>query len=285
MIENWPVPTAAAAVVTRGESPAPGNPGNPGATGGSTPVVAGSHGPTGHRFALASVTKPLTAYAALIAVEEGAVELDEPAGPAGSTLRHLLAHTSGLAFDEDRPMAEPGTRRIYSNAGFEALGDHLAKVTEIPFPQYLHEAVLEPLGMTATELPGSPAKDAVSSADDLSRFAAELLSPRLLSPATLDEATSVVFPGLKGVLPGYGNQSPNDWGLGFEIRDGKSPHWTGTSSSPRTFGHFGQSGTFLWVDPDAGAACVALADRDFGQWAVDAWPPFTDAVLAELRAR
>ena len=281
MIENWPVPTAAAAVVTRGESPAPGN---PGAADGSSPAVTGSHGPTGHRFALASVTKPLTAYAALIAVEEGAVELDEPAGPAGSTLRHLLAHTSGLAFDEDRPMAEPGTRRIYSNAGFEALGDHLAKVTEIPFPQYLHEAVLEPLGMTATELPGSPAKDAVSSAGDLSRFAAELLAPRLLSPATLDEATSVVFPGLKGVLPGYGNQSPNDWGLGFEIRDGKSPHWTGTSSSPRTFGHFGQSGTFLWVDPDAGAACVALADRDFGQWAVDAWPPFTDAVLAELRA-
>ena len=86
------------------------------------------------------------------------------------------------------------------------------------------------------------------------------------------------------MLPGYGHQNPNDWGLGFEIRDGKSPHWTGASSSPRTFGHFGQSGTFLWVDPDAGAACVALADRAFGPWAVEAWPPFTDAVLAELPA-
>ncbi len=273
MIENWPVPTAAAVVVSRTDA----------STGEGIPVVTGSHGPTGHRFALASVTKPLTAYATLIAVEEGAVELDEPAGPAGSTVRHLLAHTSGLAFEEDRPMAEPGTRRIYSNAGFEALGDHLAKVTEIPFPQYLHEAVLAPLGMTATELPGSPAKDGVSNADDLSRFAAELLAPRLLSPSTLEAATSVAFPGLKGVLPGYGNQSPNDWGLGFEIRDGKSPHWTGSSSSPRTFGHFGQSGTFLWVDPEAGAACAALADRDFGQWAIDAWPPFTDTVLAELR--
>jgi CubicO group peptidase (beta-lactamase class C family) len=269
MIENWPVPTAAAVVVT---------------SGGTIPAVAGSHGATAHRFALASVTKPLAAYAALIAVEEGAVELDEPAGPDGSTVRHLLAHTSGLAFDENRAMARPGTRRLYSNAGFEALGDHLAKVTEIPFPQYLHEAVLQPLGMEATELPGSPAKDGISSADDLSRFASELLSPRLLSPATLDEATAVVFPGLKGVLPGYGNQSPNDWGLGFEIRDGKSPHWTGTLSSPRTFGHFGQSGTFIWVDPDAGAACVALADRAFGQWAIDAWPPFTDAVLAELHS-
>jgi CubicO group peptidase (beta-lactamase class C family) len=280
MIENWPVPTAAAAVVAR----AAGSGGAGDAAGGTArPVVAGSHGPVDHRFALASVTKPLAAYAALIAVEEGAVELDDPAGPAGSTVRHLLAHTSGLAFDEDRPMAEPGTRRLYSNAGFEALGDHLAKVTEIPFPQYLHEAVLEPLGMASTELPGSPAKDGVSTAGDLARFAAELLSPRLLSPQTLQNATTVAFPGLRGVLPGYGNQSPNDWGLGFEIRDGKSPHWTGSSSSPRTFGHFGQSGTFLWVDPEADAACVALADRDFGQWAVDAWPQFTDAVLAELR--
>jgi CubicO group peptidase (beta-lactamase class C family) len=277
MIENWPVPTAAAVVVARADGS-----GSHGSHG-TQPGVVGSHGPTDHRFALASVTKPLTAYAVLIAVEEGAVELDEPAGPAGSTIRHLLAHTSGLAFEEDRPMAEPGTRRIYSNAGFEALGDHLAKVTEIPFPQYLHEALLEPLGMTATKLPGSPAKDAVSNADDLARFAAELLSPRLLSRTTLDEATSVVFPGLKGVLPGYGNQSPNDWGMGFEIRNSKAPHWTGTSSSPRTFGHFGQSGTFLWVDPDAGAACAALADRDFGPWAIDAWPPFTDAVLTELR--
>lgn len=265
MIENWPVPHAAAAVICADGS------------------VADSHGPTDRRFPLASVTKPLAAYAALIAVEEGAVELGEPAGPAGSTVRHLLAHTSGLAFDEDRPMAGPGERRIYSNAGFEALGDHLAKVTGIPFPEYVHEAVLEPLGMAATELPGSPAKDAVSTVDDLTRFAAELQAPRLLAAETLDAATSVAFPGLKGVLPGYGHQSPNDWGLGFEIRDGKSPHWTGASSSPRTYGHFGQSGTFLWVDPEARASCVVLTDRDFGPWAIDAWPPLTDAVLAGLR--
>ncbi|MCC3766941.1 serine hydrolase [Streptomyces sp. UNOC14_S4] len=266
MIENWPVGTAAAAAVRADGS------------------IAGAHGPTAHRFPLASVTKPLTAYAALLAVEEGAIELDEPAGPAGSTVRHLLAHTSGLAFDEHRAMAEPGTRRLYSNAGFEALGDHITKATDIPFAEYLRQAVLEPLGMTATDLPGSPAKDGVSTVDDLARFAAELQAPRLLSRQTLDEATSVAFPGLTGVLPGYGHQRPNDWGLGFEIRDGKSPHWTGAASSPRTFGHFGQSGTFLWVDPEAGAACVALADRAFGPWAVAAWPPLTDAILAELSA-
>ncbi|MFG3493959.1 serine hydrolase domain-containing protein [Streptomyces sp. NPDC047928] len=265
MIENWPVPTSAAAVVR------------------ADGTLAGSHGPTDLRFPLASVTKPLAAYAVLVAYEEGAVELDEPAGPEGSTVRHLLAHTSGLAFDEPRVMAAPGTRRIYSNAGFEALGDHVTKATGIPFAEYLRQAVLEPLGMTATALDGSPAKDAVSTVDDLVRFAAEVQAPRLLDPRTVLAAMTVVHPGLTGILPGYGHQRPNDWGLGFEIRDGKSPHWTGAASSPRAFGHFGQSGTFLWVDPEAGAACVALTDRAFGPWAIDAWPPFTDAVLAELR--
>ncbi|MFC8951537.1 MULTISPECIES: serine hydrolase [unclassified Streptomyces] len=264
-IENWPVPTAAAAVVR------------------ADGTLAGSHGPTGQRFPLASVTKPLAAYAVLVAYEEGAIDLDEPAGPEGATVRHLLAHTSGLAFDENRVMAAPGTRRIYSNTGFEALGDHVAKATDIPFAEYLRQAVLEPLAMTSTSLEGSPAKDGVSTVDDLVRFAAEVQAPRLLDPRTVLDAMSVTHPGLTGILPGYGHQRPNDWGLGFEIRDGKSPHWTGATSSPRTFGHFGQSGTFLWIDPDARAACVALTDRPFGPWAIEAWPPFTDAVLAELR--
>ncbi|MGV9563074.1 serine hydrolase domain-containing protein [Streptomyces sp. NPDC003480] len=265
LIENWPVPTAAAAVVR------------------ADGTVLGTHGPVDHRFPLASVTKPLAAYAVLVAYEEGAIELDEPAGPAGSTVRHLLAHTSGLAFDEHRVMSAPGERRLYSNAGFEVLGDHVAKATDIRFFEYARQAVLEPLGMASTALDGSPAKDGVSTVADLVRFAAEVQAPRLLDPRTVAEAMTVQYPGTKGVLPGYGHQNPNDWGLGLEIRGAKSPHWTGRSSSPRTFGHFGQSGTFLWVDPDAGVACVALTDRAFGPWAIEAWTPFTDAVLGEVR--
>ncbi|MEU5398916.1 serine hydrolase domain-containing protein [Streptomyces sp. NPDC005963] len=266
MIDDWPVPTAAVAVVR------------------ADGTVTGTRGPLDRRFPLASVTKPLAAYAVLVAIEEGALELDEPAGPEGSTVRHLLAHTSGLAFDEHKVSAEPGTRRIYSNAGFDVLADHVAKATDIPFAEYLHQAVLEPLGMTGTSLEGSAAKDGVSTVNDLVRFAAEVQSPQLLDARTVLAAMTVVHPGLDGLLPGYGRQRPNDWGLGFEIRDGKSPHWTGATSSPHTFGHFGQSGTFLWIDPEVGAACVALTDRAFGAWAVEAWPPFTDAVLAELRS-
>ncbi|GAA0896042.1 serine hydrolase domain-containing protein [Pseudonocardia zijingensis] len=260
---DWPVGHAAAAVVD--------------ATG-----VRATAGETGREFRLASVTKPLAAYALLVAVEEGAVEWDTPAGPEGSTVRHLAAHASGLSFSDGVQQAKPGARRIYSNVGFEVLGETVAAAAEMPFERYLHEAVLAPLGMAQTRLEGSPAAGGVSTADDMARFAAELLTPTLVHPDTLDEATTVAFPGLDGVLPGFGRQQPNDWGLGFEIRDGKSPHWTGANSSPRTFGHFGQSGTFLWVDPDVGAACVVLTDRNFSAWAAEAWPPYTDAVLAAL---
>jgi CubicO group peptidase (beta-lactamase class C family) len=264
LIGTWPVDGAAAGVVRRDGT------------------VAGTYGAVDRPFRLASVTKPLAAYAVLVAYEEGVFELDDPAGPAGSTVRHLLAHASGLAFDEDRVMAAPGTRRLYSNTGFEVLGRTVTAATGMPFAEYLRQAVLEPLGMTATSLPGSPAADGISTAADLLRFAAELQAPRLLHPSTVAAATSVVFPGLKGVLPGYGHQNPNDWGLGFEIRTTKSPHWTGARSSPATFGHFGQAGTFLWVDPVAGAACTVLTDRAFGEWALPRWPELTDAVLAEL---
>jgi CubicO group peptidase (beta-lactamase class C family) len=260
---DWPVDHVAAAVVTDSAD---------------TAVTAGD---TARVFRLASVTKLLAAYATLIAVEEGAVEWDTPAGPPGSTVRHLAAHASGLSFAEGKVQAKPGARRIYSNVGFDALGEIIADAAGMPFAEYLHEAVCVPLGMTATRLDGSPAADAVSSVDDLVRFAAELRTPTLT--ATLDDATRVAFPGLDGVLPGYGRQSPNDWGLGFEIRDGKSPHWTGRQSSPRTYGHFGQSGTFLWVDPDASAAGVVLTDRDFGPWAIEAWPVWTDGVLSVVR--
>ncbi|MFI9326031.1 serine hydrolase domain-containing protein [Kitasatospora sp. NPDC052868] len=271
MIENWPVPNAAVAVVR-----------------GADGAVLGGHGPQQHLFPLASVTKLLTSYAVLVAVEEGVFELDSPAGPAGSTVRHLLAHTSGLAFDEHRVMAEPGNRRLYSNAGFDVLAQALAQASGIEFGRYAAEAVFEPLGMRSTLINTahkSPAgAGGLSTAADLALFAAELQSPKLLDPSTLRAATrEVAFPGTSGVLPGFGHRRPNDWGLGFEIRDGKAPHWTGTTSSPATFGHFGQSGTFLWVDPEAGAACVALTDRDFGPWAAEVWPVLTDAVLAELR--
>lgn len=265
LIAGWEVPNAAAAVVgVRG--------------------VLAAHGDLDRPFRLASVTKPLVARAAQIAVEEGVFDLDTPAGPPGSTVRHLLAHASGLSMHSAAVAAAPGTRRVYSNYGFAVLAETVEAMSGIEFGGYLGEAVFAPLGMTASRLDGDAASagfGAVSTAGDLAVFAGDLLAPRTVSAQMHAEATTVQFPGLDGVLPGFGNQRPNDWGLGFEIRDGKSPHWTGAGNSAATFGHFGQSGTFLWADPVAGLALVVLTDRDFGDWAKPLWPAVSDEVLRE----
>jgi CubicO group peptidase (beta-lactamase class C family) len=259
--DTWQVPNAAAAVLT-------------------VDGMVESYGDLDHSFRLASVTKLLSAYAVLVGLEEEALGLDDPAGPPDSTVRHLLAHAAGYGFESDSPpITRPGTKRIYSNRGIEELAAYLAAVTDIEFGTYLREGVLDPLGMNATELRGSAAFAAWSSVRELVGFAAELLSPTLVSRATFDTAVSVHFPGLSGILPGLGRFDPLDWGLGFERNFGRPGHWAGTAISSSAFGHFGAAGTFLWVDPEAGLACICLTDHDFGDWSKQAWPALTDAVL------
>lgn len=260
-IAGWDVPDAAAAVV------GPGG-------------VVAQAGDADWVTKVASISKPLVAYAVLIAVEEQSLHLDQPAGPPDSTLRHLLAHASGLPFQGAAPITKPGQRRIYSNTGFEAVGDTLAQATGISMSTYLTEAVFEPLGMTASELRGSPAYGVRSTVEDLARFAQELLSPTLVTETTLLEARTEQFPGLAGVIPDMGKYDPNPWGLGFEIKGHKAPHWTAPEGSPATFGHFGGTGTFLWVDPDAELGCVVLTNRRFGSWAPPLWSQLSTDVLA-----
>jgi CubicO group peptidase (beta-lactamase class C family) len=265
----WPGP-AAGGVVTGAQT---------GGASAITPALSVSTGTVEEQFPWASVTKLLVALASLVAIEEGTVDLDAPAGPPGSTVAHLLAHASGLPFEGGTPVAPPARRRIYSNTGMELMAGHLGSAAGMPFDTYLRAGVLEPLGMHGTVLEGSPAHGAKGPLSDLLLLAREFLSPTLISPETLATATSVAWPGLAGVLPGFGRQNPCDWGLGPEIRDHKSPHWTGSRNSPATFGHFGQSGSFLWVDPVAQLAAAALGATPFDRWATKAWPAFSDAVL------
>jgi CubicO group peptidase (beta-lactamase class C family) len=262
-VERWPAQTVAIGVI-------------------ADDGVVARRGPTEREFRWASVTKPATALAVLVAAEEGTIDLDEPAGPPGSTVRHLLSHASGLPFDGREPIGPPGRRRIYSNAGFDVLAELVAARAEMPFREYLRTAVIEPLGMKA-ELRGSAGSDLFGSLDDLLALGRELIAPTVIAPETMAEATSVQFPGLAGVIPELGRFDPNDWGLGFELKDEKPGHFSGTKTSPRTFGHWGGSGTFLWVDPKAVAACGCLTDLDFGDWAKEAWPRLSDAVLDEIR--
>jgi len=292
-VSDWPEGRAAVAVLRI--SPGSGAPGRPDVE------VVGVTGDAGQPFPWASVTKPATALAVLVAVEEGTLSLDTPAGPPGSTVRHLLAHTSGLGPEGDRPLTAPGRRRIYSNAGYRVLGDLLSRRAGLSFGEYLTQGVLEPLGMTGTRLrdpdgetageeageeAGSPAAAGlIGPLEDLVALTSEWAVPTLVSAETHRSATRVQYPDVAGVLPGFQRFDPCPWGLGVEIRGDKQPHWTGSANSPETYGHFGRSGSFLWVDPAAGVACAGLGDRPFGPWAAARWPVLADAVLFEVAGR
>ena len=132
--------------------------------------------------------------------------------------------------------------------------------------------------MARTVLEGRASAGAVGPVSELAALASELLVPTFLGPALAARQRAVQFPGLIGVLPGFGRQVPCDWGLGVEVKGTKRPHWTGTRWPATTTGHFGQAGGFVAVDAVAGVAVATLGDEPFGPWAKAAWPAFTDDV-------
>lgn len=266
-IDDWPVPHVAAATI------------------GADGAVVERRGDVERSFRLASLTKMMAAWAVLVAVEEGVVGLDDAIGQPGCTLRHLLAHAGGYPFEGAEPVSPPAQRRIYSNTGIDLAAAAVAASAGMGFGAYLHEAVFQPLGMSGSELRGSPAHAVHAPVGDVARFLAETMQPTLLSLAQAADAVAVQFPELAGIVPGIGRFDPCPWGLGFEIRGTKTPHWTGRTNSPATYGHFGGAGTMAWVDPLARCGVVALTDLGFDQWSVEAmrcWPALAEAVVAEL---
>ena len=264
-IDEWDVPLHAAAVVT--------------GAGASETLTAVLHG-SAEVCGIASVTKAVVSYAALMAVEEGLFNLDDSCGPMGSTVRHLLSHASGLPFEQpETSRTVPQTRRVYSNIGFEVLGEFLTERAEMPVAEYLRLGIFEPLSMSSTHLTGSPAKDLCSTVPDLVLFTKELMRPTLLAPKSVEAMRTVQFPDLAGVVPGFGSQRPCPWGLGLEIKGFKTPHWTAPANSPATFGHFGGSGSLLWVDPVIDTAFVCLTNRNFGPWAPPLWNALGDRIV------
>jgi CubicO group peptidase (beta-lactamase class C family) len=286
-------------------------------------------------FALASLTKPVVALAVMVAAEEGALDLDAPVSahlPAyGSetrraiTARHLLSHASGLpevgppgvpALDVE-PVRPPATRRVYSNEGYAVLGALLAAATGMGHAEYVHGAVLEPLGMDAfLGLPeaqdaraldvrepglwraGLPLfnarawRERATAAGGMfatclayARFVQLLLAAGapLIAAETFAEMAQVQYPGLAGGIESFVTWDQADWGLGPEIRDAKERRWTGARTSPRTLSHFGASGTVMWADPVAGVGLVCLANRGtYSGWMMrpGRWPDLSDRVIA-----
>jgi CubicO group peptidase (beta-lactamase class C family) len=285
-------------------------------------------------FALASLTKPIVALAALVAAEEGAFELDAPVGRhlpayasgrrASVTPRHLLSHASGLP--ESGPagvgpldvelVRPPATRRVYSNEGYAVLGELIAAATGIRHPDYVRQAVFEPLGIDAhlglpegedaralrVREPGvwrpglqlfnshewrrraTAAGGAFSTVDAYARIVQVLLSAGapLIAEETYADMARVQYPGLAGGIESFQTWEVADWGLGCDIRDAKAPHWLPAGCSPATLSHFGAAGTLMWADPVACVGLVCLANRGtYSGWMMQpgGWPDLSDAVL------
>ena len=134
-----------------------------------------------HRFAVASVTKPMVATVIMSLVEDGDLALDERVTDLlpgvvpharGVRVEHLLDHTSGvLTYDHvpmfpgfgreparklvgtirwADPMFEPGSEAAYSNTNYLLLGMIAERVTGEPIGRLLAERVFGPAGMTST---------------------------------------------------------------------------------------------------------------------------------------
>src|SRR6266700_1498261 len=123
---------------------------------GGTLPLPGSPNAYGGVMTALDVLKDWPVDTAAVAVVDGSGVIAS-AGPPGSTVRHLLAHASGIAPDDDTVFSAPGRRRIYSNRGFELLADHVARRSGTPFAAHLQASVLDPLGMSGTRLAGTAA--------------------------------------------------------------------------------------------------------------------------------
>ena len=135
-------------------------------------------------FRIGSITKPITATAALILEQNRQLDLDRPAQtycgsfPAKQwpvTTRELLGHTSGIRgfhtgekselfnethyetvgeslalFENDELIAQPGTQYLYSHYGYDLVGCVLEAVSDKPFANLLQSLIFSAAGMTAT---------------------------------------------------------------------------------------------------------------------------------------
>jgi CubicO group peptidase (beta-lactamase class C family) len=269
-------------------------------------------------FLLASISKPITATAVMQLVERGLLVLHAPltrylpefAQPLKLpvTTWNLLTHTSGMeegAWDAALNEAQapqsawfpaacksglhfvPGTRYEYCTLTFHVLGELLARLGGMPYPEYLYKNVFEPLGMTDTSFDPGPAKQdrevrvygdigtsiahfksrqnpgggLWSTAADLIAFGQAYLNGgklgdfHLLSPATIEWMTHDHVAGLIKIREGQ--PQPAHYGLGW----GKSTLDNTLPGSARVFEHGGATGTLLWIDPDYDLLYVFLTNH------------------------
>ena len=218
-------------------------------------------GDTTEPFALASVTKLLTAMTVLIAHEEHP-RSRRADRPGDSTTTDLLAHSAGVAPDTLDQLAPPRTCRSYIDLAYDLAADAVAERSGIAFQDYLDEApssrsACTPPTSADPPVPGHGPPSTILSADR------RLAPARLIGETTLSRPSRPISP-ISTALPGFGTQRPNPWGIGPGDSGPQGSPLTAASNSPHTYGHFGQAGTMLWIDPMPAPPAVALCTEPFG---------------------
>lgn len=282
-------------------------------------------------FDLASLTKVVaTTTAVLQLAERGLVNLDAPLaqywpafqanGKGAITLRQLLAHSSGLRADFDprqswsgyaaaiqrlaneRPLSPPGSRVLYSDLNFIALGELVRRVSGLPLDAYCQRHIFAPLGMadsgfrpaaalrpriaptgfhngelrrgevhdpTAQRMGGVAGHAGLfASADDLAIFAQALLADgsghgqRLLRTETV---AALALPQVPATAT-----TPLR-GLGWRL---EPPFAANREQLPPVgaISHYGYTGTALWLDPLSDTFLIVLSHRVHPDGQGDAGP-------------
>lgn len=192
--------------------------------------------------------------------------------------------------------AAPGVRSIYSDLGFILLEEVVRRVSGKELPDFAREAVFGPLGMKDTgfvpsgelkaraawteEVDGEWRAGVVhdprafrlggvaghaglfSTGDDLARYARAILGGGQVDGRRVLSARSTAAMIAPYDVPG-GIRT-----LGWQV----DSSWKSTALSPRAFGHFGFTGTAMWIDPDADLFVVVLTNRVHPDGTGDAKP-------------
>ena len=271
-------------------------------------------------FDVASLTKPVaTATSVMVLVEEGKLRLADPvakllpgfAAGGGArdkvTVEELLTHRAGLAADDPMALyvgtsqeiferkyrqplvAPPGSRFLYSDAGYEVLGELVRRVSSLPLDEFARRHIFEPLGMAQTEFrPGGNGKLPLSRIAPTERVAGVLRRGAVHDPrafalggaaghaglfSTADDLARYAFALLRGggpVLSPAGVAAmtrPRPYGdgnlraLGWDVSTSYSSN-RGDLFPAGSFGHTGWTGTSLWIDPETETVVILLTNRN-----------------------
>lgn len=223
--------------------------------------------------------------------------------PNNRALRESHAPLSRFIEEVERlPLAfPPGTAVRYQSMGIAVLAEVVHQVSGTTLPEFLRSEVFDPLGMADTSLGyrpetreriarirlepeqedtdwnwntsywlgfGAPWGGLITSPADFARFCRMMLhqgtldGTRILSPATVRAMTRNQLAAMPLVPEEERRCRP--WGLGWQLAWPAHSANFGDLLGPRTYGHWGATGTLCWIDPDTQAFLVLFTTQPGG---------------------